>query len=57
MGPGSSDACVATARPHRLRARIGRIGQDAVVSENLIEYENLKPFRMLNLLMKGKLRR
>jgi hypothetical protein len=56
MGPGSSDACVATARPHRLRARIGRIGQDAVVSENLIEFENLKPFRMLNL-MKGKLRR
>jgi hypothetical protein len=42
--------------PHRLRARIGRIGQDAVVSENLIEFENLKPFRMLNL-MKGKLRR
>jgi hypothetical protein len=34
----------------------GLIGQDAVVSENLIEFENLKPFRMLNL-MKGKLRR
>ncbi len=56
MGPGSGSACVATARPHWLRARIGLIGQDAVVSENLIEYENLKPFRILNL-MKGKLRR
>jgi hypothetical protein len=55
MGPGS--ACVATARPHRLCTRIGLIGQDAVVGENLIEYENLKPFRILNLLMKGKLRR
>jgi hypothetical protein len=56
MGPGSGDARAATAWPHRLRARIGLIGQDAVVSENLIEYENLKPFRILNL-MKGKLRR
>ena len=42
--------------PHRLRARIGLIGQDAFVGENLIDYENLKPFRILNL-MNGKLRR
>jgi len=50
MGPGSGGACVATARPHWLRARIGLIGQDAVAGKNLIEYENLKPFRMLNLM-------
>ena len=56
MGPGSGNARTATARPHWLRAPIGLIGQYTVVGENLIEYENLKPFRMLNL-MKGKLRR
>jgi hypothetical protein len=56
MGPGSGDARATTARPHRLCTRIGLIGQDAVVGENLFEYENLKPFRMLNL-MKGKLSR
>jgi len=50
MGPGSGGARAATARPHWLSARIGLIGQDAVAGENLIEYENLKPFRMLNLM-------